>query len=310
MTFWSPGQPTSGEVSAPTLQYTLPESYDDFTLVPPLWKNVSRSVSSPGFLIEVPALTTDRNDWVNGTEADERADGGGGDDILLGAGGNDTLSGNDGNDRIDGGEGNDTLSGGDGNDVFVMQRDGGVDLVLDLEAGDRVDIGALGLLGLSELRLEQRVESVALHASGSTMVFQGVDAAQLLDPGNFTGGTIFVGTTVSDAESRALKAGDQIHADEIPGLRYRADPDSTGDAGDFRYVVRDPWSLENGFEAAGGKEPRDRIQDGGRFGTINIEITPVNDAPSRCRPGISRFRWCDALRDGPGNRLVRHRSGR
>ena len=63
-----------------------------------------------------------------------------GDDSIFGRGGDDSLSGAEGNDRLQGGTGNDSLTGGSGNDTFIFQIGDGSDTIMDLTAGDIVEI--------------------------------------------------------------------------------------------------------------------------------------------------------------------------
>jgi Ca2+-binding RTX toxin-like protein len=76
-------------------------------------------------------------------------------DVLFGMAGNDTLrghasldtiSGGDGNDLIEGGRGTDRLSGGKGSDTFVYASilDLADERITDFDAGDRIDLTALG----------------------------------------------------------------------------------------------------------------------------------------------------------------------
>jgi Ca2+-binding RTX toxin-like protein len=94
----------------------------------------------------------DGNDELYGGAGRDTLEGGKGDDVLVGGAGNDTLRGGDDADEIHGGSGNDTLLGGKGDDhlvgnagadTFVLERDGGVDHIADLELGDRIDMADL-----------------------------------------------------------------------------------------------------------------------------------------------------------------------
>jgi hypothetical protein len=63
-----------------------------------------------------------------------------GDDGLSGGAGNDRLYGGAGRDVLVGGAGNDLLDGGKGADTFVFRHGDGVDTIVKLEAGDRIDL--------------------------------------------------------------------------------------------------------------------------------------------------------------------------
>ena len=68
-------------------------------------------------------------------------------DHIDGRGGNDTLSGGGGDDRLLDGAGSDRLTGGAGADVFVFDRDGATDQIMDFQKGlDRIDLSGLGMI--------------------------------------------------------------------------------------------------------------------------------------------------------------------
>ena len=75
------------------------------------------------------------NDLLFGGAGNDRLFGGGGDDVLRGGPGDDVLSGGLGDDILIGGPGNDRLIGGPGADMFVFQRNGGNDVVMDFQDG-------------------------------------------------------------------------------------------------------------------------------------------------------------------------------
>jgi Ca2+-binding RTX toxin-like protein len=106
------------------------------------------------------------NDTLQGNRGEDRLDGdtgsdvlsgGSGDDLVAGGAGNDALFGDVGDDRLDGGQGHDRLvggvgrdemQGGAGRDVFIFRpvgdADQQVDVILDFEAGDRMDLSGYG----------------------------------------------------------------------------------------------------------------------------------------------------------------------
>lgn len=87
-------------------------------------------------------------DRINGRGGNDRVEGDDGDDVLSGGIGNDRLEGDDGADRLDGGDGtdrirggddNDVLSGGAGRDTFVFDAEGdGRDRVTDFASADMI----------------------------------------------------------------------------------------------------------------------------------------------------------------------------
>jgi Ca2+-binding RTX toxin-like protein len=152
---------------------------------------------------------TDGPDSLNGTAIGEIIHGAGGDDRLYGNSGNDRLYGDDGNDVIAGDQGRDTLTGGAGSDTFVFTQihdsyEGGdtsfSDLILDFSSDDRIDVSALGFIGLGNghdhtLRVEVNDEgtrtylkSYAYDEGGDRfqLAFEG-DVSQYLTPDRIIG---------------------------------------------------------------------------------------------------------------------------
>lgn len=112
-------------------------------------------------------------DRLLGQVGDDLLNGGGGGDLLRGLVGNDVLAGLFGNDALDGGKGNDTiiggkgideLIGGTGNDRFVVELNGGNDIIKDFKNSfDRITV--LGKLDFNDLDISQK--------SGSTIISVG-----------------------------------------------------------------------------------------------------------------------------------------
>lgn len=80
------------------------------------------------------------DDTLNGNLGLDTLYGGQGNDRLNGGAHNDVLVGNLGDDTLAGGSGDDTLQGSDGADLFVIETDGGADIITDFDAasGDRI----------------------------------------------------------------------------------------------------------------------------------------------------------------------------
>ncbi|MGB3136310.1 MAG: VCBS domain-containing protein, partial [Nodosilinea sp.] len=112
------------------------------------------------------------NDYLDGGDSDDVINGGSGSDWLLGGSGNDILNGGGGSDVLIGGQGNDTLIGGQGNDIFKYQAlDEGTDTIVDFEiVRDRIDLSAIGGLGMGNLQLQQSGKDalLSLTAGGQT----------------------------------------------------------------------------------------------------------------------------------------------
>ena len=79
-----------------------------------------------------------------------------GNDTIFGGAGSDTLIGGFGDDILIGGLENDSLVGGLGNDTFVLENDGGVDVISDFTSGRDVlqykgaSIGGLAISQVAE----------------------------------------------------------------------------------------------------------------------------------------------------------------
>lgn len=78
------------------------------------------------------------NDRMDGGADDDTLSGGDGADTLEGGLGDDKLYGGDGDDILRGGQGNDLLSGGQGADQFVMDAEGGHDIIQDIMEQDTI----------------------------------------------------------------------------------------------------------------------------------------------------------------------------
>jgi Ca2+-binding RTX toxin-like protein len=112
-------------------------------------------------------------DKLLGQVGDDLLNGGGGNDLLRGLVGNDVVAGLSGDDVLDGGKGNDTLIGGkgidellggQGRDRFVIELNGGNDIVKDFQNTiDRIVV--LGKLDFSDLDITQK--------NGSTIISVG-----------------------------------------------------------------------------------------------------------------------------------------
>ncbi len=96
--------------------------------------------------------------------------------------GKDILDGLGGNDKLYGGAGNDTLKGGLGNDQFAFSAGGGVDTILDGEAGDVVQFNGNNISGKAS-NLENgtyKLGSFALQKSGSDLTLVTSDGSGMI----------------------------------------------------------------------------------------------------------------------------------
>ena len=81
------------------------------------------------------AIGSFHNDWLQGSDLDNRLTGGAGEDILVGGEGADTLNGGEDDDVLVGGAGNDVMDGGAGTDwvFFNTNAPNGVEVDLAKE---------------------------------------------------------------------------------------------------------------------------------------------------------------------------------
>ena len=79
---------------------------------------------------------TANNDFINAGDGDDTLTGGDGADLLDGGAGDDVLDGGSGTDVLEGGAGNDILTGGDGADTFIIDSQGGHDIITDIMQQD------------------------------------------------------------------------------------------------------------------------------------------------------------------------------
>lgn len=83
---------------------------------------------------------TDKGEWLVGYSSDDTIWAQGGDDKADGVHGTDILDGGDGHDTLNGGTGTDYLTGGLGADYFLLDKNGGTEIVYDFHAeqGDQL----------------------------------------------------------------------------------------------------------------------------------------------------------------------------
>ncbi|MDC0739359.1 DUF4214 domain-containing protein [Cognatishimia sp. SS12] len=145
-------------------------------------QDVSHLRVSPGTMgvIEVDG---DTRDSLTGTS---------GADILDGNGGSDTLNGGAGDDILMDGRGSDQLWGGDGADVFIFERDGQSDTVMDFEAGvDRLDLSGWGYLYSSAaLSFDPHSDGVLISYRDEVLDVRSHDGA-MLRARDFTNADLF-----------------------------------------------------------------------------------------------------------------------
>ena len=230
------------------------------------------------------------NDTINGL---------GGGDTILGGEGNDLIDGGDGGDFIEGNEGRDSLTGGAGADTFSFFGDIGVNTIDDFEPGeDRLEVivadpaaigfrtffnndgevsftlitvegdetfGSILLRGLGEAEARQAVFQIAPRALAleENAPPVAVDDAAIVDEDASV--LVDVLGNDSDADGDALTVfavgapSNGTAAIEGGAVRYTPNADFN-DADAFTYDVSDG-------------------RGGVARATVNIDVTPVNDAP-------------------------------
>lgn len=118
------------------------------------------------------------DDWIIGSEYNDRIEGGEGDDTLNGKGGNDKVQGGAGNDRISGGPGNlDKLWGGPGADLFLFGEETANGIaehtkIADFEVG--VDRLNLGNVEVATFGIAGRNLRITLDGDGDTIFLSNV----------------------------------------------------------------------------------------------------------------------------------------
>jgi Ca2+-binding RTX toxin-like protein len=96
------------------------------------------------------------NDFLSGNQSSDLLDGCEGNDTIFGGAGSDSLIGGFGSDILIGGLENDSLVGGLGNDTFVLESNGGFDVISDFTEGRDVlqykgaSIGGLAISQIPE----------------------------------------------------------------------------------------------------------------------------------------------------------------
>jgi Ca2+-binding RTX toxin-like protein len=121
-------------------------------------------------------------DTLEGGNGNDELNGGAGYDSLFGGAGADVLRGGAGADTLNGGAGADLLRGGAGQDVFVFDRNGGQDQVLDFMDG--VDLLSIDVRRLTEAWIGSHVHDVDGGAlidlgGGASVLLAGVSASSI-----------------------------------------------------------------------------------------------------------------------------------
>lgn len=177
----------SAEVALVTLDAAAEATFDDIIYVTGttgMAGTILLDGSAVSAATRVFARGAEQGDTLIGGETRDLLRGQDGDDVLIGGGGVDRLRGGDGADTLIGGAGADRLLGGGGADVFVMEVDGGGDVVLDFEVGiDRIDLSALGVRNFDDALADatEAEGDTVLRIGGEVMVLQNTALATLTE---------------------------------------------------------------------------------------------------------------------------------
>ncbi|WP_340313837.1 hypothetical protein [Rhizorhabdus argentea] len=165
-------------------------------------------------------------DSISATINNDLITGGDGNDYINGDDGNDTLIGGNGNDTIIGEDGNNLITGGAGNDVFVLEGEGGSNIITDFTVGqDKIDLSDTNVDSFAALQphLSSSGGDAIIAGDDTSYTLQGVALASLdassfifATPKNITGTEnpdILEGGALNDSIS-GLGGGDNIFGEE------------------------------------------------------------------------------------------------
>jgi predicted extracellular nuclease len=123
------------------------------------------------------------NDTLSAGGGADTVAGGLGNDMMLGGSGSDSLSASDGTDTLVGGDGNDVLSGNRGNDLFVFGAGFGHDIIIDYQAGDRVQFqpgtGFASFSDVASHMAQSGINVIITDAAGDTLQINSTTIATL-----------------------------------------------------------------------------------------------------------------------------------
>lgn len=125
------------------------------------------------------------NDYIEGSERDNRLEGLNGNDTLIGNGGGDVLMGGAGNDTLYGGAGGDRLVGGDGDDRYTLIED--ADTIVESNNGGTDTVFVVN----RNYTLSNNVERLMI--TGDNLTGRGNDGANYLELNSRIDGELFGG---------------------------------------------------------------------------------------------------------------------
>ncbi|ASF47460.1 calcium-binding protein [Methylovulum psychrotolerans] len=95
---------------------------------------------------------TYNNDTLSGLDGNDSLSGYTGDDTLNGGAGDDILDGGIGNDILNGGTGNDSLKGSAGSDTYLIAKNDGQDIIVELNGADTVNFTDVASTDITQVK--------------------------------------------------------------------------------------------------------------------------------------------------------------
>lgn len=246
------------------------------------------------------------DDTLVGGEGDDIVDGGTGNDNVNGGLGNDTLIGGDGNDVLESFEGDDTFIGGAGDDTYIYDIGAGNDTIIDGDGNDTIQFGAgidFNTLDFSRIGNDLIID---IDGTGNNLITvqdhfdpSGNSIIEMVmtdDGGEFditdppiNEDPVAQNDNFTVAEDGAL-AGNVLN-DNGNGADSDADGDSlnvvpadiiTANGGSVMLLANGNFTYSPAADFNGPDSFDYTVEDGqggSDIGTVNIDVTPVNDAP-------------------------------
>jgi len=188
-----------------------------------------------------------KDDLIHGTSGTDQLVGGAGNDALVGDAGNDHLVGGAGRDLLLGGLGNDDLNGSADDDIFLIRKGTGIDVITQLDAGDRIDVRDFSFPSFQALlnaAHESHGEVTIDLGSGDQLIIKGaklsdLHSEQFMISSSITGPSSSQSPYLASSDSHVtieslLTAGDTVNGYQMVGV-----PDGLGafDNGNGTFTV-------------------------------------------------------------------------
>jgi RTX calcium-binding nonapeptide repeat (4 copies) len=217
------------------------------------------------------------NDTIFGRGGKDVAFGGRGDDLIFGGNGKDHLFGRSGNDALVGeadkdhllggrgrdlllgGPGKDVMVGGPGDDTFLIRKGTGVDIIADLQSGDRIDIRDFNFASFQAvLNAAQRSHGdVVINLGGGDQLviehtkLSDLHAEQFIISSQITGPSSSQSPYLVSTNSHVTIESILTVGDSIGGYKMAGIPDGLGayDNGDGTFTVLMNHEIAGGLGA-------------------------------------------------------------